>query len=166
MKKVIKNAVYNTDTAKQLGSMDNGYPINDFHYFEETLYRTQSGKYFLYGHGGALSRYGEWHGNSGRSSEKIMPMSYEDASEWAQENLDGDEYIEIFGDPEGGDKAQLNVTISKNARNKLDELRDASNLTLSTIIERLIENGESITFEKCAKKAECAREFPLIKEGD
>jgi len=140
MKKVINNAVYDTATARLLGKHDNGYLPNDFHYFEEELYRTKSGKYFLYGSGGGLSRYGEWHGNSGGSGEKIMPMSYDEASEWAQENLDGDEYIQIFGDPEDGATIQTAFTISTAARKKLDKIRAETNESMSAIVERLIMN--------------------------
>ena len=67
MKKVIDGALYNTDTAQMMGDWDNGLYANDFGFCRERLYRTKSGKYFLHGEGGANSRYGEWHGNSGGS---------------------------------------------------------------------------------------------------
>jgi len=138
MKKVIKNAVYDTETATLLGEFRSKLPINDFAYFYEQLFRTKSGKYFLYGEGGGNSRYGEWHGNSGGPGEKIMPMSYDEATEWAQKNLSGDEYIELFGDPEDNEKVQTIVVLSKAARNKLDKMRADSGKSLSTIIESLI----------------------------
>jgi len=138
MKKVINNAVYDTGTATFIGSFDNGYLPGDFSYYEETLYRTKSGKYFLHGEGGANSRYGEWHGNSGGSGEKIMPMSYDDAAEWAQKNMDGDDYIKAFGDPEDCENVRVLLVLSPAARNKLDKMRSESGQTLSEIIEGLI----------------------------
>ena len=41
MYKVIKGARYNTDTAKYLASWSAPYTVNDFKYFEETLYQKQ-----------------------------------------------------------------------------------------------------------------------------
>ena len=137
MKKVINNKVYDTETAKLLESSDNGFPRNDFNYFEESLYRTKSGNYFLYGEGGGLSRYGVWHGNSGGPGEKIMPMSYDEATEWAQKNLDGDDYIRLFGDPEDG-SSKVTVVLSVAAKNKLDKMISETGENLSATVERLI----------------------------
>ena len=138
MKKVIKNSVYDTETAAKVGEYDSGHQYNDFHYFEETLYRTKSGKYFLYCYGGANSRYGEWHGNTGSSGESIRAMPYNDATEWAQEHLSGDEYIKAFGEPEEGDKAQTAFWLSGAARKRLDIIRAETGESLSAIVERLI----------------------------
>jgi len=138
MKKVIKNSVYDTETATFLGEFKSGLPVNDFGYFTETLYRTRSGKYFLYGEGGGNSRYGEWHGNNGGPGEKIMSMTYNEASEWAQKNLDGDDYIKIFGDPEDGESVQVLIKLSTTARNKLDKMKAEKGESFSAIIESLI----------------------------
>ena len=137
MKKVINGAVYDTATAAKLGEYDSGYPLTDFRHFTETLYRTKSGKYFLHGEGGGNSRYGIWHGNSGGSGEKIMPLSYEEAQAWAEEHLDGGEYIAIFGDPENG-VSRVYITISAAARQRLERIRSETGKTLSEIVEGLI----------------------------
>jgi len=137
MKKAINGAVYDTATATKLGEYDNGYPLADFSYFAETLYRTKSGKHFLHGEGGGNSRYGEWHGNSGGPGEKIMPLSYEEAKKWAEANLDGDEYIAVFGDPEEGE-SRVYITVSAAARQRLEKARSESGKTLSEIVESLI----------------------------
>jgi len=137
MKKVINNKVYDTEAAKLLGSSNNGHRPNDFDYYEESLYRTKSGNYFLHGEGGANSRYGVWHGNSGGPGEKIMPMSYSEATEWAQKNLDGDSYIRLFGNP-GDGEAKVTVTLSAAAKNRLDRMVAESGENLSATVERLI----------------------------
>jgi len=145
MKKIIKGAVYDTETAKVIGAYDSGYPLSDFHAFTETLYRTKAGNYFVYGEGGGLSPYGEWHGNSGGPGERITPMTYADAKSWAETKLTGDEYIQAFGDPEDG-STRISITLSAAAKNRLDLLRVQTGETFSEIVERLIiaESGKRI----------------------
>jgi hypothetical protein len=99
MKKIIDGKLYNTATAEELGFISHGQP-GSFEYFCESLYRTRNGSYFIHGEGGGNSNYGVWEGNSGGTGETIIPYSLKDAKLWAGENLDGDEYISIFGEPE------------------------------------------------------------------
>lgn len=95
MKKIIKGKLYNTDTAKLVGEWGNGH--TGFSYCHEDLYLKRTGEFFLYGRGGAASKYAEavdqntWSGGS-----DIVPMSYDEAQKWAEEHLDADEYEEIF----------------------------------------------------------------------
>jgi len=99
MKKIIKNRVYDTITAKEVGCRSNGETGIDR--VEETLYVKKTGEYFLHGHGGARTKYAVYDSCGGSSgSDKIIPMTYDEAREWAQEHLEADEYIAIFGDPE------------------------------------------------------------------
>lgn len=138
MKKVINGALYNTDTAQELGSTEPaGCSKRDFNYFRETLYRTKSGKYFLHGEGHGNSRYGVWHGNDGGWGEKIMPMTLEEAMEWAERNLSGEEYIKIFGEPEeaSGNKVPLNLSVSAEFKSLLTKLREETGKSISQIIE-------------------------------
>lgn len=124
MKKVINGALYNTDTAKQLADWDNKLPGNDFGYCSETLYRTKAGKFFLHCEGGANSIYGEWHGNSGGFGEQINPLSAEQARHWAEQKLDGDQYAEIFGEPdEAADSRNTTFNLSIPA-DLLDQMRE------------------------------------------
>ena len=138
MNKVIDGAVYNTDTAILLSSIDSGHSYHDFEYYTESLFRTKAGKYFLYGSGNGNSRYGEWHGNSGGSGEKIMPFTYDEAKQWGEKNLNGDEYIKIFGDPEDDERVQMSIILSSAARKKLEVERALTGDTLSYIINRLV----------------------------
>lgn len=100
MKKIIKNRLYDTDTAKLIGE----YTFSnrtDFKYFEEALYCKKNGEYFLYGEGGPLSKYAASAGtNEISGSEKILPLAEEDAKAWAEEYLDADTYIKEFGEIE------------------------------------------------------------------
>lgn len=133
MKKVIKGAVYDTSTAKKIGEYDNGLQRTDFAYYEETLYRTKSGKYFVYGWGHANSKYGEWHGNSGGSGEEIRPYTYQEAVEWAEEYLSGEDYEAAFGVPDEGYYAQT-ISIPYEIKYKLDKLQSETGKSISQIV--------------------------------
>lgn len=99
MKKIIANKVYDTDTALFLGSAcANGMTPRDFQYWSEALYQKRTGEYFLYGEGGPMTKYAVSEGqNSWSGGEKIMPLSYDAAREWAEKRLDADRYEAAFG---------------------------------------------------------------------
>lgn len=101
MKKIIEGKTYNTETAQFLGDWQNLWE-GDYHYCREELYRTKKGTYFLYGEGGALSRYARYYGGSATGGEGFEILSEEKAREWAEKRLSTDEYIKIFGEPEEG----------------------------------------------------------------
>lgn len=98
MKKIINGKKYDTDTATKLGSFDNGYFGSDLDYLEETLYRKKTGEFFLYGEGGARTKYSvRCSSNSYCGGCDITPLSNSKAKAWAEENLTSDEYEAIFG---------------------------------------------------------------------
>lgn len=140
MKKVIRGRVYDTATAKEIGNVSGGADVTtDFNYWEETLYQKKTGEFFLYGFGGALSKYKLWVGNSGGSGEKIIPLTYEQAQEWAEKALDGEKYIEIFGDPEENvDKKAITLSITKGAADILRKAAEKTDKSSSSIVEDLI----------------------------
>lgn len=141
MKKVIDGRMYNTGTAKLLGGGSNDCPRNDFHFWEEDLYRTKSGAYFLHGQGGAASRYAESAGqNSWCGGEKIIPLPPEQAREWAEEMLGAEEYAEIFGEPDeaSDEREALNVSVPAHIKFRLDRLREGEGKTLSQVVEEIL----------------------------
>ena len=97
MKKVINAKVYNTETAERVGAWDNGYCTNDFHYCSEDLYRKKTGEFFMHGEGGALSTYASHNGDMTGYGERIIPMTYDEAAQWAERHLTGEQYEQIFG---------------------------------------------------------------------
>lgn len=137
MNKRIKGKLYNTESAKELARIDSGHSPSDFEYWEEVLYLTKSGNFFLYGWGGGNSRYGEWHGNSGGTGEKIMPMEIDEAVEWSENNLSGDEVEQIFGRLEE-DKVKITADISVSAKERLDSLRKETGKSIGEIVEELL----------------------------
>lgn len=96
MKKIIDGKLYDTETAKEIGEYSYG-AINDFRYFSETLYKTKNGNYFMYGEGGALSQYAEVSEFGKCGGCAIVPYTEEEAQKWAEDYLDVDEYLKIFG---------------------------------------------------------------------
>lgn len=99
MKKIINRKKYDTDTAKCLLSWDNNH--TGFSYCHEELYRKKTGEFFLYGHGGPMSKYTKSCGdNSWSGAEEIIPLSEAEARKWAEEHGDADEYEAIFGEVE------------------------------------------------------------------
>lgn len=100
MKKIIDGRLYDTDTAKFVGSFDNGYEGNDFRYEAGNLYRKKTGEFFLHGWGGPMSSYAETYGTTTTGGEVLRPLSIEDAKEWAEKHLSAEKYIKIFGEVE------------------------------------------------------------------
>jgi hypothetical protein len=102
MKKIINGLRYDTENATEVGSYDHGcYPgSGDFSHWSATLYKTpRSGRFFLHGEGGAMTRFAEHYadGMSG-GGERIIPMSREGALEWAEQYLDAEEIEKRFQD--------------------------------------------------------------------
>lgn len=138
MKKITQGVLCDTSTAKYLGSASY-LGDRDFAHWRERLYRTKSGRYFLYGEGGPSSRYAVTIGqNEWSGGEKIQLLSRETAMEWAEEHLDGDEYIAAFGNPEETEKATL-VVLPIKTRERLETLKRETGMTFSEIIAKAID---------------------------
>lgn len=75
MKKIINKKTYNTDTAEQLGKSCSG-AFGDPNGFEERLFKTKAGAFFLYGLGGHSSKYPE---------ETILVLTKKEADAWLKE---------------------------------------------------------------------------------
>ena len=88
MKATINSLTYNTSTAEKLASDSGGGYCNDFHHWEETLYRTKKGNHFLHGSGGPCSRYAEscGNGNSRSGGNAIIPLTESEALMWCEEH--------------------------------------------------------------------------------
>ena len=99
MKKVIRGLRYNTDTAKKVGS-DSYSNYGDLQYWSEELYRTSQGNWFLYGEGGALSKYARNVGqNETAGGEGITPLTWGEALVWLETHTsDADTFEEYFRD--------------------------------------------------------------------
>ncbi len=139
MKKIINGKLYDTATANCVGTWCNTGNDSDFTYCQESLYRKRTGEYFLYGYGGPYSKYAYVHGDDRGYNEVIMPLKYEAAQKWAEEKLDGDQYIAIFGEIDEDDTHRtMTISISVSAIDRAKRNASRANLSLSAYIEQLI----------------------------
>ena len=98
MKKIINGKKYDTETAKALGGEDTrSLSQTDFRYFWETLYVKKTGEYFLHGQGHGMTKYATRDGLMACWGSAIIPLSVQDAKNWAEKNLDADKFESIFG---------------------------------------------------------------------
>ena len=108
MKKIIKGRIYDTDKAKQLNFKYAG-EYGDAGGYEERLYLTKSGQYFIFGTGGSDSLY---------PKPTIKPIKKEQADEWLAELSGADEVVE-----EKGGKAKKTAKKAKDTDTKAKKLR-------------------------------------------
>ena len=86
MRKIIDGKVYNTDTAELIANASHAYR-GDFRWWDEDLYRTKKGRWFLHGEGGPMSSWavavstGGWSGGEG-----LRALSEDEALEWCENN--------------------------------------------------------------------------------
>jgi len=89
---------YNTKTAEEVAYHSHGYQ-NDFHYYEETLYRTEKDAWFLVGEGGPMSKYAKSVGqNSWGSGSGEIILSKQEALEWLEAYDENDAIEEYFSE--------------------------------------------------------------------
>lgn len=140
MKKIINGKRYNTESAEFCGSREYGYP-GDLNYVSEELYQKRTGEFFLHGEGGANSKYREEISmNSWSGGEKIIPLTDEEAREWAEEYLDSEDYEKLFTvteEEDAGKKIQ-SFSLSGDVSAKLTRLSRAHGMSRSQIIEELV----------------------------
>ncbi len=100
MKRIIKGKMYNTETAKHIGSQGNGLGRSDFRYINEELYQKKTGEFFLAGEGGALTKYADVSEYGRDFGSGIVPLTEDAAREWVEEYMSVSTYIKLFGEPE------------------------------------------------------------------
>ena len=144
MKKIINGKVYDTEKAKKVASWYSSYARNDFHYYEEELHKKKTGEFFLYGEGNAASPYSRSCGqNEWCGGEKIVPMTFAEAQEWAEKHLDGDEYCAIFGEPdEDAEDVTLGIAVSAEVAAKLRRSAAENGISQRAQLERWIMEGK------------------------
>lgn len=92
MKRIIEGKRYDTEKAIEIGGFNNqgvgAATRSDFNWWEATLYKTpRSGRYFLAGQGGPMTRFGKPTGDGKTFGERIIPLSEQEALEWASQYL-------------------------------------------------------------------------------
>lgn len=133
MKKIINGKVYDTATAQKIAEWEINLPT-DINYLCESLYLKKTGEYFIFGSGGANTRYASVSGSGNfRPGELIVPITLDNAKKWAEEHLDGNTYEAIFGD-----------VVEDDGSITLTTIRLPSAL-VETVRRRAIENGVTMT---------------------
>lgn len=139
MKRIISGKVYDTATAQCVGEWSNGYTKRDWKWQEESLYRKRTGEFFLHGEGGPLSLYANIIGRTRETGERIIPLTWEEAQEWAEEKLDADEYEEIFGEVTDDDSRQtISLTLPTSMAENIRRSASQNGTSLSAYIEALL----------------------------
>lgn len=124
MKKAINNKIYNTETAKIIYAVESDEVRGEFCYYKESLYQKKTGEYFLACSGGAFN--------------KIIPLDYEQAMQWAEDNMSDDEYIAVFREPSEDVTVRVVSDISETLKAKLDETARNENKSVSAVIKTII----------------------------
>lgn len=87
MRKILKNKVYDSDTAELVAVCENNKSSDLEEHYTEALHRKKTGEFFIHGQGGPKSPY---------AKEKVIPMSFEQARFWGKNTLAVDTYKTIF----------------------------------------------------------------------
>lgn len=143
MKRIIKNRVYDTETATFVAAFSpDMYGPWDFEWYKEALYIKKTGEYFLYGKGGPSSPYAKPYGKNGRQGgESITPLTYEEARQWAEDCLPYDAYLKHFEAVGEEDEVSVQAYIKPREKAILDRLR-SDGRTISEVISDLLRSSD------------------------
>ena len=139
MKRIIDGKRYDTSTAEEIATATHGYK-REFSYYEETLYCKRTGEYFLYGYGHGESKYAKHVLGAWGPGEDIVPMTYEQARQWAEASLDAEDYEREFGEvPESdGEDVVLSVRVSPATRERLRRMAAESGRSQGAVLDELM----------------------------
>ena len=139
MKRIIDGKRYDTSTAEEIATATHGYR-REFSYYEETLYCKRTGEYFLYGYGHGESKYAKQVLGAWGPGEDIIPMTYEQARQWAEVSLDAEEYEREFGEvPESeGEDVVLSVRVSPATRERLRRMAAGSGRSQGDLLDEIV----------------------------
>lgn len=138
MKKIINGKRYDTEKAEYIGEASYSNP-GDFNYWSEQLYRKRTGEFFLYGEGGPSSKYAvRVELNSWSGGEKLVPISYDEAKEWAEQYMEADKYEEIFGVVEDLSRTAITLSVPMAAADMLRREAAKTGKSISDIASDLI----------------------------
>ena len=128
MRRLIDNKWYDTESARLVGANCNGSRGDD--YFRESLFRKRGGAFFLERQIGQTE-------DCFAHSDKLYPMSYDKAREWAETHLPPETFAVEFS---GGGAAKKTLQVRITPRAKALALREAARrgVSLSQYVESLI----------------------------
>ncbi len=97
MKKIVAGKSYDTGTAEQVGYLESSVGRSDFEFYEEGLYLTDNGNWFLAGEGHAKTKYAKrFDDGAWGMGEGVIPLTKGEAREWLERNVTAEEYKKYF----------------------------------------------------------------------
>lgn len=141
MKKIIKNKVYDTNTAILIARADHEN-IKDTYgaTCKQALYRKKTGELFVHLESGTSLTLHSVLQNDYRQGRGIYPLTYDQAKKWAENELNADVWEHIFGDPEDDEDTLLGIRVSAAAAAKLKRIAAETGKPQNRIVEELINN--------------------------
>ena len=139
MRKIINGRQYDTDTAEEIGYTAANWQDHLYSIFR-TLYRKRTGEYFLCEEGGPGTDISTVDSDgTRRGATRITPLTYEAAREWAEKNLEAEEYEKAFGViDDDNSRTMLSICVSAAAADAARKAAAAQGCSLSAYIEGLI----------------------------
>lgn len=144
IKKIISGKRYDTETATYLGSDCAECSVTDFSFWREELYQKRTGEFFLAGEGGPMTRYAvRVEQNGWRGGERVMPLSFDEARDWAEGHLTVDEYEGIFGEvAEDDSRIAVTMTLSSKTIEILKRMCAETGKNRGEIIDDLVAGSQ------------------------
>ena len=142
MKRIINGKRYDTDTAEFIKTYRSDLSINDFRYYDETLYLKKTGEFFLYATGNGASRYAGQYGDLRGPGEKIIPLTLDEAKAWVEKIEDPNLYEELFElmDEEDEGNVAFSILLPGGLYNSLDHRALEDGITKKDIVVKALEN--------------------------
>lgn len=142
MIKSIEGKTYNSSSAKLIGYWTNAETVEgDANFIYEALHRKRTGEYFLHGKGGPATRYGKRSkGASWKKSESIIPLTKQQAKDWAKEHLSDAEYeMEFEIIPNSAENRMLTLYLPVSTIEMIRRLAvDTGHKTMSGFIDEVV----------------------------
>ncbi len=99
MRAIINGLRYDTEKSVLIGEGGYSGSRSDFQWWEAGLYRTpRAGRFFVAGKGGPMTTFAHRVPNGSQGGSKLIPMSVDEAREWAERYLTVDEVEKGFSD--------------------------------------------------------------------
>lgn len=137
MKKIIDGRLYDTYTAKLIARYEASYPVDDYHYYTEALYKKRTGEYFLHGEGNAASQYAKKIDHSIWSAgEALVPLPYDRAVKWAEEHMRVEAYKDVFDEvTEDDTRTTIHLSVSAAGAERARRIAASRGVSFSSLVD-------------------------------
>ncbi len=135
MKEIIDEKTYDTNLAFLIGS----YTYEPDEFFKdpfpetESLYQIHTGDFFLYCEKETSFGFGD-------KKEKIYPLIYEEASDWAKKHLKAEKYFEVFGmsDNKKQNDNTMTITLSESTALFLQQAAEKTGMSIDAYVDNAL----------------------------